>query len=510
MTKEYLIGVDLGTSGTKASLYQVDGTLVAEAFAEVPLLHPKPGVVEQEMQDFYTSAAQTVSACITQSGIHPKAVAAIAFDSQMAGVGSINKNYEPAARFDSWLDMRCQPYIQQLSEEAGEKITRLTGCPPTCNHGPKMLWWQNEEPETYQRIEKFLMPAAYVVGRLAGLTPEQAFIDTTYLHFSGFADAQSGSWSPELCRQFGLDREKLPRIVSPWEVVGEVQPARAGDFGLAPGTIIAAGAGDTAANALGAGIVKPGILFDVAGTASVLAGCTDTFVADTENRALLTMRSVIPGLWNPLAYIGGGGIALRWLRDTIYQESNTRPGDAAYSEKYDAMTALAAEAPAGSDGLFFSPHFGGRICPSNPKMRGAWVGLSWSHQQRHLIRSMLESVAFEYAYYLNILRGLLPDQHYHEARGMGGGSKSRVWNQIKADVLNVDYYRLNGSEFGTWGAAMIAGKAAGLIDDLAAHAAEHARLSDRPQRAHAETHALYQPLLLKYIEMQSMLDNFYS
>ena len=509
MIKKYLIGVDLGTSGTKTSLYKADGTLVAESSTEVELLYPKPGVVEQETNDFYTSAAQTVKTCITQSGIEPEAIAAIAFDSQMAGVGSIDENFQPAARFDSWLDMRCQPFIKWMSQEAGEQITQVTGCPPTCNHGPKMLWWQNEEPETYQKIEKFLMPAAYVAGRLAGLKPDQAFIDYTFIHFSGFADAQSGTWSKALCDKFSLDIGKLPRIVEPWEVVGETTVAAARDFGLAPGTPIAAGAGDTAANALGAGIVQPGLLFDVAGTASVLAGCTDTFLADTQNKALLTMRSVIPGLWNPLAYIGGGGIALRWLRDNIFHRDGEEYLLRKYSEKYDAMTAAAAEVPPGSDGLFFSPHFGGRICPANPEMRGAWIGLSWSHRQEHLIRAMLESVAFEYAYYLKIMRELLPDQNFYEARGMGGGAKSAVWNQIKSDVLNVTYYRLQGNEFGTWGAAMIAGRAAGLIDDLATYAADHAKLSDNPYQPIQEHHFAYQPIVERYIQMEDMLNSFY-
>ena len=507
MSKRYLIGVDLGTSGTKASLYQIDGTLVAEAFKEVELLHPKPGVVEQEMTDFYSSAAQTVKDCIVQSAIDPKHISAIAFDSQMAGVGSIDENFQPAARFDSWLDMRCEPYIRQMSKSAGEKITRLTGCPPTCNHGPKMLWWQHEEPQVFQKIHKFIMPAAYVAGVLAGLTPDQAFIDYTFIHFSGFSDAESGSWSEDLCAQFDMDLEKLPRIAAPWEVIGEATPERAKDFGLSPGTLIAAGAGDTAANALGAGIVKPGLLFDVAGTASVLAGCTASYMADTKNRALLTMRSVVPGLWNPLAYIGGGGIALRWLRDNIYRDNEADLAQC--SDKYDAMTALAAEVPPGSEGLFFSPHFGGRICPANPEMRGAWIGLSWSHQQQHLIRSMLESVAFEYAYYLRIMKALLPDQDYFQARGMGGGSNSKTWNQIKADVLNVAYYRLEGSQFGTWGAAMIAGKAAGLIDNLAEHAEEHARLSAHPNHPDPQVHRIYEPLIDKHIEMESLLETFY-
>jgi xylulokinase len=406
--------------------------------------------------------------------------------------------------------MRCQPYIKWMADEAGEKVTRLTGCPPTCDHGPKMLWWKNEEPETYANIHKFLMPAAYVAGRLAGLKADQAFIDYTFLHFTGFSDALSGTWSETLCQQFNLDMEKLPRIVKPWDVIGETTSKTARDFGLAPGTIIAAGAGDTAANALGAGVVKPGLLFDVAGTASVLAGCTDSYLADTKNQALLTMRSVIPGLWNPLAYIGGGGIALRWIRDQIFHGMKSASEVQPEADQYDAMTALAAEVPPGSDGLFFSPHFGGRICPSNPKMRGAWIGLSWSHSQAHLIRAMLESVAYEYGYYLGIMRSLLPDQKFYQARAMGGGTKSAVWNQIKADVLNVSYARLKGTEFGTWGAAMIAGKAAGVIDDLAQHAEECAGLSGEFFHPNPENHCQYQSFNKDYIKLQDMLDRFYS
>ena len=508
MNKEYLIGVDLGTSATKAAMYHRDGRLIAEAVQEVPVYYPRPGVVEQENNDFYTSAAHTVRRCIESSGIDPRQVAAIAFDSQMAGVGSVDEDYRPATRFDSWLDMRCQPYIEWMSREAGDQVTRLSGCPPTCDHGPKMLWWKNEQPEKYRRVAKFLMPAAYVAGRMAGLKGELAYIDYTFIHFSGFSDAQNGRWSEELCRTFNFDMDKLPRIIAPWDVIGEVSEEAARDFGLAAGTIIAAGAGDTAANALGAGIVQPGMVFDVAGTAAVLAGCTDAFVADVKHRALLNMRSVIPGLWNPLAYIAGGGIALRWFRDYFY---NTARGASipAEGDLYDEMTAWALKAPAGADGLFFSPHLGGRICPSSPTMRGAWVGFSWAHTQAHFFRAVLESVAYEYAYYLRILSDLLPGLRLTEARAVGGGARSRVWNQIKADVLGVSYQRLDGNEFGTWGSALIAGKAAGLFEDLAGRAAEGAVPSAEPLQPNAENHSLYGPMVEKYIELLGSLDQFF-
>jgi xylulokinase len=353
------------------------------------------------------------------------------------------------------------------------------------------------------------MPAAYVAGRMANLKGEQAYIDTTFIHFSGFSDAVNGTWSKELCQTFDLDMDKLPRIVDPWEVIGEVSDQAARDFGLARGTIIAAGAGDTAANALGAGIVQPGMVLDVAGTAAVLAGCTDTYTSDVKHRALLTMRSVIPGLWNPLAYIAGGGIALRWFRDQFYN-THRAISESMTSDLYEEMALLAEKIPPGADNLFFSPHLGGRICPSSPAMRGAWIGFSWTHTQAHFLRAILESVAFEYAYYLAILKEQLPGLKLIEARATGGGARSPVWNQIKADVLNVPYQRLIGSEFGTWGCALIAGKAAGLYNDLASRAAESAHPSGEPVRPRLENHQIYKPLLKKYIEMEGSLSHFFS
>jgi xylulokinase len=509
MKAKYLIGVDLGTSGTKAALYRVDGTLVAQSSQEVPIYFPKAGVVEQENDDFYRTAAETVRCCIGESGIDPRQVAAIAFDSQMAGIGSVDGEYRPATRFDSWLDMRCKPYIEWMDQQAGDRVVQLTGCPPTCDHGPKMLWWKNERQEEYRRIVKFVTPSAYVAGRMAGLSGEQAFMDYTFIHFSGFADAARGVWSDELVNTFSMDGEKLPRIVDPWEVIGEVTEDAARDFGLHPGTPIAAGAGDTAATALGAGIVKPGMIFDVAGTAAVLAGCTGTFVSDVENRSLLTMRSVIPGLWNPLAYIAGGGIALRWFRDQFYNTSRSQMLPAG-EDLYDEMSAWAAQAPAGANGLLFSPHLGGRICPSSPEMRGAWLGISWNHTQAHFFRAVLESVAYEYGYYLRILKELLPALELTQARVVGGGAKSGLWNQIKADVLGVPYQRLNGEEFGTWGCALIAGKAAGLYTDLAGQAYEFARPAGEPALPDSERSQQYQAMVAKYIEMQSLLNGFFT
>jgi len=503
MAKKYLMGVDLGTSATKAALYRLDGTLVAESSTEVPIYYPEAGVVVQDQEDFYLTASQSISACIQESGVDPQHILAIAFDSQMAGVGGIDEDYQSVSDFDSWLDMRCEPQIKFLEENYGDLITRLTGCPPTCDHGPKILWRKSERPEEYARIAKFIMPGGYVAGKMAGLSAEDAFIDYTYIHFSALSNTSQGVWSEEICDAVGVDMEKLPEIVEPWRVVGEVNEQTARDFNLAPGTLIAAGCGDTAAGALGAGIVKPGMLFDTAGTASVLAGCTDQYAPDMHHRALLTMRSVIPGLWHPLAYIAGGGQALTWYRDQFFNAFRGEPQEA--EDLYTQLGEFALKAPLGSDDLYFSPHLSGRICPATPEMRGAWVGFSFSHRQEHFYRAVLEAVAYEYAYYLRILKELIHNLNLMEARVIGGGARSEVWNQIKAHVLGVPYLRLDRSEFGTWGAAMIAGKAAGVYDDLAQIAYENARALGDPFVPDKEKHEQYRAHVNRYIHLQETL-----
>jgi xylulokinase len=372
-----------------------------------------------------------------------------------------------------------------------------------------MLWWKEEQPHTYARIAKFMMPTGYVAGRMAGLRADQGYIDYTFIHFSGLCDARQGVWSDELCGLYGIDSSKLPKIVAPWQIIGEVQPAAARDFSMAAGTIIAAGCGDTAACALGAGIVRQGMLFDTAGTASVLAGSTSSFVTDVNNRALLTMRSVVPGIWHPLAYIAGGGLALRWFRDQFY---NTHQGEPIplTEDLYEQMLAAAANIPPGAEGLFFSPHLGGRICPAAPEMRGAWIGFTWLHTQPHFLRAILESVAFEYAYYLHILRQLLPDQQFSQARAAGGGAKSPLWNQIKANVLYIPYQRLQRAELGTWGSAMIAGKAVGLFSDLAETAYQHASVEAESFQVDPAIHAAYLPLVDQYVRWQAILVNTFA
>ncbi|MFB6214498.1 MAG: FGGY-family carbohydrate kinase, partial [Candidatus Bipolaricaulia bacterium] len=222
-----------------------------------------------------------------------------------------------------------------------------------------------------------------------------------------------------------------------------------------------AGAGDQAAGALGAGIVQPGVAFDVAGTASVFSACVDNFRPDIDNRVVLAAPSLVEGQYYALAFINGGGMNLRWFRDELSGEVG---GD---TDVYKVLDKKAKERNPGSSRLFFLPHVQGRVCPPEPYLRGLWLGFTWGHDKPSFYRSILEGIAYEYAYYLDIERNLHPSLDFSEVRAIGGGSASDFWNQIKADVLGIPYRTIDREEVGILGDAILAGAAVGLYDDLA-------------------------------------------
>ena len=504
--KVYLIGVDLGTTGTKAAVFDSEGNLVADAYEESILHYPKPGWVEQDPEDIYGSAVRTIKTCLEKGKVNPADVAAVAFDGQMAGIGSVDEAWQTPTPYDSWLDTRCKPYIERMRAHQ-DLIIKNTGGPPTYSHGPKILWWQNERPEVFAKINKFVMPGGYVAGRMAGLKGSDAFIDYTYIHFSCLSDTKKATWSQELCDIFEVPMHKLPPIVKPWEIVGHLSPAAAGDCGLLAGTPIAAGCGDQAAGMLGAAMVEPGLVFDVAGTASVFAICVYHFIPDLEHKTLFTARLVPPDLWYALAYINGGGLNLRWFRDQFAQEEKAAAQQAGKSV-YALLDEAAASVPPGSDSLVFLPHLGGRVCPSDPDIRGLWIGFTWKHSKAHFYRSLLEGVAYEYAYYMGIERSLFPNLEFKEARVIGGGSTSSVWNQIKADVLNIAYVQLNRQEYAVLGSAILAGYAVGVFSDLKATAKSFVQPISRIE-PHPGRHALYRPLVGIYISLFDTLRKTY-
>jgi len=463
MTEKHLIGVDIGTQGTKAVLFSQAGTCLANHFKPSKLLRPQAGAVEEDPEYQLESVCNTVRTCIRESAIDPKSVAAVALCGQMAGIIGVNQDGRHVTPYDSWLDTRCAPYIEKMKQNAGNAILAKTGCYPSFNHGPKILWWKSEHNDIYRQIKAFVQPAGYAVMRLCGLGGESAFIDKSYLHFSGFADNPNGIWDAELCRRFGVEIEKMPQIVDSRSIVGEITAGMASKCGLAPGTPVAAGCGDTVASFLACGATRPGICVDVAGTASVFAATTAVFQPDLANKTLGCGRAAVPGLWHPYAYINGGGMNLEWFRREI---ANRGAEDGQGLLSFEQLDALAEALKPNKTDPVFIPHLGGRVSPSQPHLRGAWIGLEWTHSLGHLYRAALEGVALEYGIYLQILKSLYQGLKISEIRITGGGEKSQIWNQIKADVLGVSVVQIEASEGAPMGLALLAGYAAGIFKDL--------------------------------------------
>ena len=503
MAKAYLIGVDLGTMGTKAALYDLEGNMLGDAYEESILRYPRVGWVEQELDEIYQSAVHCIAAVLQKSAIDSSGVQAIAFSSQMSGIGMIDRNWEPVSHYDSWLDTRCELSLPEM-EPFSTKITASSGCPPTYAHAAKKIWWMRHQPDLFAQTAKFIVPLTYVAGKMAGLKAEEAYIDRTCLHFSGFSDTRLEKWSGELLKHFNIPEEKMPRITSPTDIIGSITREAAELTGLKEGTPIAAGAGDQAAASIGVGAVSPGDVFDSAGTASVFSFCVDQFKADLEHQVVLASHGVAPGTFYALSFINGGGLNLRWFRDN-FGSVEKKQAEELDQDIYQLFDKLAEEVPPGSGQSLFIPHLQGRVLPPDSSLRGLWVGFTWGHSRAYFFRAILEAVAYEYSYYLEIEKKLHPALNFREVRAVGGGSSSKLWNQIKSDVLNLPYCRVNRSEVGTWGCAVIAGTAVGIFTDVAAAAKKYTTITERiePRPAYHRFYRPYAELYRKVLEQYS-------
>jgi xylulokinase len=463
MNEDCVIGVDVGTQGTRAALYDLEGALLAEATEASVLAHPAPGAVEEDPERQYASVCRTIGSCLEKAVVAPGRVAAVAIDGQMAGVIGVGGDGMAVTPYDSWLDTRCADYIAVMNALPGNAVLRLTGNVPSYNHGPKILWWKGERPEAWKRIASFVQPGGYAAMRLCALRGGGAFIDDTYLHFSGFADNAKRRWDEGLLGAFGVPASKLPRIASPREIVGAVSREAAAASGLAAGTPVAAGLGDTAASFLSCGAAAAGTCVDVAGTASVFAATVSSFAPDLRAGVMGCGRSAVEGLWHPYAYVNGGGLNLNWFIERVLGSDDLAEGLARLG---DAVRDLKPR----MDDPYFVPHMEGRVMPSDPSLRGAWAGVTRDHDAARLYRSMLEGVAFEYAVYRDAVRALHPGLELVELRVTGGGSRETGWNGIKADVLGMKIVTIEGSGGAPMGAALVAAAACGALPDLAAAA----------------------------------------
>ncbi len=469
MGKDYVLGIDLGTTLGKCAIYDLEGNLVSDAQEAMNIRYPRSGEAEQDAMDFYTVSCALIRRCLAGSRIEAAAIAAVGIDSQMGGIMAVDRRFRPVTYYDTPLDSRSAAENVDMHERFGERILALNGSLST--YGPKILYWKKRE--AWKDIARFLQPSAFVAGKLAGFDAAQAYMDQTFLCFSGLADLRTGRWSEELCGALGVDMDKLPRVVASTDRIGEVSAQGAEDSGLAAGTPIAAGCGDQSAGFVGAGILAEGQMVDVSGTACILGASVAEYRTDTKHRTLACMKAAVGSGFQLISVVLGGRTHNWFIEQFCAPEAGAVPSG--FHSVYEYLDSLAAKVPAGSDGLVSVNYLQGRFFPPDPAVRGLFVGHTWAHTRMHFYRAILESIAYDHFLTREIIRELLPGLALGTVTAIGSGAASRLWMQIKADVLQAPYQSLQRSDLSTLGAAVVGGVAAGLFRDVNALGRRFAR-----------------------------------
>jgi xylulokinase len=454
---KYLVGIDLGTTAAKCAIYGEDGTCVADATEEMKIRYPRSGEAEQDAMDFYTVSCRLIRACLETSRIDRRSIAGLGIDSQMGGIMSVDRAFRPVTYYDTPLDSRSGEENRSMHEKCGDLILRRNGSLST--FGNKILYWKKRNE--WKEIRAFVQPSAFVAGRLAGLTGATAYMDETFICFSGLADLEKSSWSEELCRELDVDMGKLPRIVKSTDIIGATTAEAARDTGLPQGVPIAAGCGDQAAGFVGAGILRTGQVVDVSGTACILGACVDSFRTDMKNKTLACMKAAIGGQYYLISVVLGGRTHNWFIEEFFTEEAEQvrRSG----GDIYRHLDEKAAKIPAGSDGLVSINYLQGRFFPPDPATRGLFIGHTWAHTRIHFYRAILESIAYDHFLTREIIRDLLPETELGSVTAIGSGARSELWMQIKADVLQSSYRSLLRSDLSTLGAALLAGFSVGTF-----------------------------------------------
>ena len=470
--RRLFLGIDVSTTGAKALLIDDAGASIASATTPLTVQTPQPLWSEQNPHEWWMGTWRSIRDVMAKAGASAGEIAAVGLTGQMHGLVLLDSERRVLRPAILWNDQRTAAECDDIRSRMGGKahLVEVTGNDALTGFtAPKILWVKKNEPEVYAKANLVLLPKDYVRLRLTDVAAMDKADGSGTLLF----DLAARDWSNEVLDRLEIPAAWLPRTHEGPEITGHIAKKAAEETGLREGTPVVAGGGDQSAGAVGAGAVRPGVVTLTLGTSGVVFAATETALIEPLGR-LHAFCHAAPGRWHFMGVTLAAAGSLQWYRDTL------APG-----VPFETLAAEAAEAPAGSDGLLFTPYLSGERTPyPDPKARASFVGLTVRHRRAHLTRAILEGVAFSMKDCFALLKdaGL---SNVAQVRIAGGGAKSPLWRTIVASVLNVEVVTVNSTEGAAFGAALLAGVGDGAWSsvDAACEAVVGVTGSERPDPA---------------------------
>jgi xylulokinase len=467
-----LLGIDVGTGGTRAILINEQGKVTHSATAEhIPFQSPRTGWAEQDPQDWWRAAGSAVKQVLSVSDVKADEVGCIGLTGQMHGAVLLDDSHRVLRPSIIWCDQRSDEECKQITQKLGAaRLIELTCNPALTGFTlPKLLWVKQNEPDLWKRAGSVLLPKDYVRLRMTGDRATDVADASGTLLF----DVTGRRWSEQMLEASGVDGRWLPQVFESPEVTGTVSVQGAEATGLRVGTPVVAGAGDQAAGAVGMGIVKPGAVSATIGTSGVVFAATDRPALDPGGR-VHTFCHAVPGRWHVMGVTQAAGLSLRWFRDQF--GAGTDDG----RDPYDRLSEEASTVAPGADGVLWAPYLMGERTPHlDPHARAALVGLAANHTRAHVVRAIFEGVAFSLKDSFEIFAEMKVP--VTTIRLGGGGARSQLWRQIQADVYHNEVEVVEAEEGAAYGAALLAGVGCGVWSSVDAACEAVVKVASRTQ-----------------------------
>ena len=502
---DYYAALDLGTTGTRTIIFDINGSVISSHYEEWDSYFPSPVMVEQDANGWWTALKRTIELSIKKGKINPKDIKSVAITNQRETIVPVDINSNPLHNALVWQDRRTTEECNFIKNKIGsDKIYNTTGLTiDPYFSGSKILWFKKNKPEIYSKTYKFLLVHDFIVNKLTG----KWVSDYSNASRTMLFDINKLKWSEKIASALELDLDKMPETVPSGKLIGKITTD---ETAFDKDTVVISGGGDQQCAALGVGVTKPGRIKCTTGTGSFILSYLDKPKFDQTKRVLCSCHTV-PGAWIQEASIFTSGAALRWIRDVICTEE-VQKSKVDGVDPYVIMDSQAEATPIGSNGISILPHFVGAGAPHwNSNARGVIFGIGLGNKRNDIIRAVMEGVAFEIKKNVEVFQELGSD--IKEMRITGGGSRSSVWNQIQADVLNITCARGELEESTAVGAAILASYGVGDFKSLPEAAENLANISKKwePNSESVKKYERIYPNIVKLynvIEKSGIYDDF--